>query len=166
MKKIGIMLLLVISLTALTSCEMGQVADGGLQLSLEEKEQSEDVKGMVDEQMEKSDVQADEVGDEFLTAKEQEYNEILDEALREEEAPTISLAKRLLLWFYDYYTTIRLWGTPVCICSVVVGFVLFLVARGNKGARKFALFGLILGVPLLYVFMVFGVGALNDIFLY
>lgn len=165
-KKICSVFLLIITMMLLGACDMGQVQEGGFRLSLEGKYGGTNANSMIDDQLKQSEIQADEVGEEFFEAKDKEYHAILDDVLADDDSPGVSLSKMILLWFYDYYTNIRLWGGPICVVSVLAGAVLFTFAKGNKGMRKFALFGLIIGVPVFYVFTVIGVGALNDVFLY
>lgn len=77
-----------------------------------------------------------------------------------------SLPEALLKGFYNTYIQIKLWAPWICIGSFMIGMIIFLAARGNKRARKFGLFGLVIGVPLSMLFIVFGIGFLNGMFLY
>lgn len=78
----------------------------------------------------------------------------------------MSIAERALISYYSVYGLIRGWAPIIAIVSFIVGGLVFALSRYNKGARRFALFGLMIGVPIFMAVIVFGLGILNDVFFY
>lgn len=77
-----------------------------------------------------------------------------------------SFIQSALRAFYSTYSKIRMVAPIIIIVSVAFGVVGMLFSRYNKGARRFFLLTFIITVPLLLVFIVFGIGVLNNMFLY
>lgn len=97
---------------------------------------------------------------------EKEYYDILDQfATTEEKESDIGLIGSILLTFYDIYEQIRVWAAPISFVSIIIGIMLGIFSKGNKRMQHFGIFGLAIGVPLVMVFIVYGIGILNDIFL-
>ena len=53
----------------------------------------------------------------------------------------------------------------VMVLSIVFGILVFILAKKNKGLRRFGLYGLCIGIPLCALIFVFGFGAVSGIFL-
>lgn len=77
-----------------------------------------------------------------------------------------SFIQSVLRSFYSTYSKIRMVAPIIIIVSVVFGVVGMLFSRYNKGARRFFLLTFVVTVPILLVFIVFGIGVLNSMFLY
>ena len=151
----------------LSACQMEQLQDeSGLLSILTDGEVTKDIGEIYDEQMDHAVENANEVGEEFLEKKEEEFHSILDSVLDGPEASDKTLPEQLLMWFYQYYTVIRMWAAPICFVLMILGVIIYKVAQDSKSVQKFALYGLTLGSFILYILLVFGIGWLNDIFLY
>ena len=162
-----IVVFLMCLVLGLSGCKMVQLQDeSGLVSILTDEEVTKDIGEIYDEQMDHAEENADEVGEEFLEKKEQEFNSILDSVLDGPEESDKTLPEQLLIWFYQYYTVIRMWAAPICFVLMVLGVIIYKVAQDSKSVQKFALYGLTFGSFVLYVLLVFGIGWLNDIFLY
>lgn len=72
----------------------------------------------------------------------------------------------ILSSFYSAYVSIRLSAVWIIVFSVIIGTIGALLSKQNKGARRFFVFSGIIAVPALMIFIVFGVGILNNLFLY
>lgn len=55
-------------------------------------------------------------------------------------------------------------AVPVSSVSIIVGIVLFIFCRGNKGMRNLGLFGLVFTIPMAMIFLTVGVSWLQHIF--
>ena len=167
-RKVFIVVVLMCLVLGLSACQMGQLQDdsGLVSILTEEEESTKEIQEIYDEQMDRAEENADEVGEEFLEKKEQEFQTILDSVLDGTEESDKSLPEQLLLWFYQYYTVIRMWAAPICFVLMILGVIIYKVAQDSKSVQKFALYGLTFGSFILYVLLVFGIGWLNDIFLY
>lgn len=53
----------------------------------------------------------------------------------------------------------------IALGSFGIGFFIFLFARGNKRIRKFGVFGLMIGVPVVLIILVYGFGYVKHLFL-
>lgn len=93
-----------------------------------------------------------------------EYEEIM-EAYSDTEKSDKTVSEQVLSWYYYYYGQIRSWAAPIVAVSVSLGSLLLIFSKGNKRRRQWGLYGLIIGVPLLMVFLVYGIGMLNDMFM-
>lgn len=76
------------------------------------------------------------------------------------------LSERLLDDFYRVYAGIKSWAPVIAISSIGAGLLILIFSRYNKGMRRFGLYGLVMGVPLVLLVIVYGVGFLNGIFFY
>lgn len=76
------------------------------------------------------------------------------------------LSKRLVLAVYAAYAEIKHLAPYIGMVSVSVGVLIFIFSKYNKGLRRFALYGLIIAVPCMLLFIIFGYGILADIFMY
>lgn len=97
---------------------------------------------------------------------EKEYNDKMEEVLEinRNQEDGKSPSEWLFYCYYSAHDQIVVWAAPICVVSIGAGFLLFICATGNKTLRRFALFGLIIGVPVLIIFLVFGVGIWNGVF--
>ncbi len=93
-----------------------------------------------------------------------EYGKIMD-AYSDTEISDKTVSEQALSWYYYYYGQIRSWAGPIVVVSVSFGTLLLIFSKGNKRRRQWGLYGLIIGVPLLMVFLVYGVGILNGMFI-
>lgn len=75
-----------------------------------------------------------------------------------------NFGKAVLSGFYSAYSFIRLWAPLIGIFSIAIGVIIALFARKNKGLRKFGI-SVAIVMPLLLVFIVYGIGYLNSIYL-
>ena len=91
-----------------------------------------------------------------------QYNSFFDMAA-DDDTP---LAKRFVLVTYGVYAQIKYMAPYIGVASVAIGWIIFFLSKYNKGLRRFALYGLIMGIPLLLIFIIYGYGILADIFMY
>lgn len=61
--------------------------------------------------------------------------------------------------FYRFYKLMRDSMVFLILFCELLGTVIFTVSRKNKKFQRFALFGLMIGIPVMIVLFVFGVGA-------
>ena len=54
----------------------------------------------------------------------------------------------------------------LCVSSIGVGILICIVARHTKSIRKVGVYGFIIGIPIFLLLFVYGIGILNDIFLF
>ena len=67
---------------------------------------------------------------------------------------------------YRIYLSVRSVAPFLCLSSVTVGLMMFLLASKNKRLRRLGLFAFMIGIPIAMIVFVFGIGILNGIFLY
>lgn len=75
-----------------------------------------------------------------------------------------NLGHSVLSGLYALYSLIRQWSPLIGIFSVAIGVIIAIFARKNKGLRKFGI-SIAVSVPLLLIFIVYGIGYLNSIYL-
>lgn len=88
------------------------------------------------------------------------------DALNVEATSDMPFGQRVVIWMYAGYARIKISAPYIAGISILVGILVFIFAQKNNGLRRFALFGLMLGIPLALVIAVFGYGILADIFMY
>lgn len=121
----------------------------------------------IDKNKEENPSRAETTKNKLYADADAEYNEIMERYANTDSASDDdrSIAEILLSTYYDFYEKIRIWAAPISFVSMIIGIFLAIFAKGNKAVRRFGIFGLAIGIPTLMVFLVFGVGILNDIFL-
>lgn len=55
-------------------------------------------------------------------------------------------------------------AVPISAMSIIIGLIIFVFCRGNKGMRNMGLFGLMITIPLVMIFLTVGVSWLQAIF--
>ena len=162
---------LVLSLTACNSNVNQKIAEQwGMEIetstvSIEEAEGEAEGSGIL-EQQSKAEQVGEEVYEKHSDKTMQEYNDGLASLVAyENNGERRSLSEVLILTFYQLLGTLRAWSVPIIIITVVVGAFLFIFSRYNKQLRRFSV-GLIVVVFLLWIFIIFGTGILNEIFFY
>ena len=68
--------------------------------------------------------------------------------------------------YYNRYGSLKTMAPSIAVISIVSGGIIYLFSAKNKARRKFALYGLIIGVPILMLVLVYGIGIANQFFLY
>lgn len=67
---------------------------------------------------------------------------------------------------YTFHSGLSSIGPFAMIFSFAAGCLIIILARKNKGLRRFALFGLCIGVPAICIIFIYGLGALLGIFVH
>lgn len=101
------------------------------------------------------------------------YNDAMDRLMADEEGPRAEgkdiierLTNSLFGGFYRAYLSFKTMAPFICVVSFAVGLVLFLFSTKNKRLRRLGLFGFIIGLPMVVVFIVYGIGILNGVLIY
>lgn len=152
------LLYLIIATILLSGC--GYTANNNGFFSMEQYEETMENQDKISS---RNVEQAMKAGDKKEAEVKNTINDLINEPAKKNKE---SLPETLLRGFYNTYIQIKLWAPWICIGSFMIGMIIFMSARGNKRARKFGLFGLVIGVPLCMLFIVFGIGFLNGMFLY
>lgn len=111
---------------------------------------------------------------------EEKANQIYGEAMEEAMSGFYSEAKEdneegnffdrmtrmILRMFYNRYGSLRTMAPLVSVMSIVLGGIIFVFSKKNKPRKRFALYGLIIGIPILMIVLVYGIGIANQIFLF
>ena len=131
---------------------------------------SSDAESMADsylgrDQQEKAKENANDIYVPYSEKNYSDYNKLF-KTLDNMDGEKMPLAKRLLVYTYGAYGWFKQWAPYIGILSVVIGIFVFRFSCYNKGARRFALYGLIITVPVLLIFIVYGYAILIDIFMY
>lgn len=66
---------------------------------------------------------------------------------------------------YRIYKSLCGYMPYVMVLSIVFGILVFILARKNKGLRRFGFYGLCIGIPLCVLIFIFGFGAMCGMFL-
>lgn len=140
-----------------------------------EKKKGEDVydeksaKDYLDKQQDSDDgavKRAKESDSKIKKDTEKEYYALLDKYSNNDTGDDDrGLGEILLYYFYRFYLVIKMYAAPISFTSIVIGSFIAYFCRSNKQMRRFGIFGLIVGIPLLMIFIVYGVGILNGIYL-
>lgn len=93
------------------------------------------------------------------------YNNAMDKYLDDSSEIEDDPFKATLKAFYVTYCKIRLFTPAILISSIVIGTLGIRFSRHNKNIRRWFLITWIIVIPILTLFVVFGVGTLNGIFL-
>lgn len=96
------------------------------------------------------------------TSRKQFYDAVNMEATDD----GVPFQKKVVGWMYTGYARLKVIAPYVVVGSVVVGIIVFIFSSRNNGLRRFALFGLIIGVPFALILVIYGYGWLADIFMY
>ena len=97
---------------------------------------------------------------------EKEYYALLDKySDNDTETSDRGFIETILYHFYRIYLQIKMYAAPITFVSIIIGSLIAIFCRSNKAMRRFGIFGLIIGVPVIMILMVYGVGILNSIFL-
>lgn len=107
-----------------------------------------------------------EVYDEFESAKDKEYNEGMDKILNQSGDKNGNAGRDILIKYYQVYGKLRQFSPYIITVSIFFGTVIAIFSRYNKGLRRFAIYGLIIGVPVVMLMIVYGLGYLNKLFFY
>lgn len=108
---------------------------------------------------------AEEIYDEYSSKIDSEYYSLFDD-VENAGKDDRELSERLLDGYYQFYAGIKSWAPVIAISSIGAGLLILIFSRYNKGLRRFGLYGLVIGVPLVLLVIVYGVGFLNGIFFY
>lgn len=73
--------------------------------------------------------------------------------------------EQIVSFFLKLYHALKEASPYIAVVSFVIGFLIFLFARGNKKIRKFGLFGLMIGMPLVMIVINYGIGYTKDMFM-
>lgn len=109
------------------------------------------------------------VYDNIKENNEKEYSENSDALLNGDENQGDFLAFddiSLKAWnFYDsFYRMMKSIFPLAFISSIALGVIINIFARRNKSLKKFGLFGFMIGLPLVFILLVFGIPYLHGIF--
>lgn len=128
----------------------------------------EDIDKMLEENEVLTNKNANNYSERFKSKTNSIYYNALDNyannGREKEEGETF--IQSLLISFYSTYNSIRLVSPVIFIVSIVFGVIGMLFSRYNKGAKRFFLVAFIIAIPVLLLFIVFGIGILNSIFIY
>lgn len=126
----------------------------------------EEAKELYKETNEIEENKANNLYDDFDKNNKKEYYTELDKLTKTPETNGESFAQVLFVETHGIYTQFKLYAPLICFVSMFLGAIIFLFARGNKAARKYGLVGLVIVVPLLTLFLVYGIGFFYGIFVY
>lgn len=116
-------------------------------------------------------VAADEdIYDSLQESIEDSWNEGMDELKNSDSIPMKGpLSERILRGianvFYKHMSSIKGWSLFIGILSVGIGVFIAVTAKLNKKMRRFAITCFIITIPLLLIFMVFGIAKLASMFM-
>lgn len=122
-----------------------------------------------DEQLEQSQKREDAIYEAFDNKTESVYYDTMNRLSNPsnwESDDDTSISEYLLRSIYRYYSTVRSMSPILCVSSIGVGILICIVARHTKSIRKVGLYGFIIGIPIFFLLFVYGIGILNDIFLF
>lgn len=159
-------MLLICIMLSLTACSKNVNEHIRQQYNLSEQKTESNVYSsgdyIADEQSSKAMDNGNKVYDILYDTSTKQYNSFFSIA-GDDDTP---LSKRLVLAVYAAYAEIKHLAPYIGMMSVSVGVLIFIFSKYNKGLRRFALYGLIIAVPCLLLFIIFGYGILADIFMY
>lgn len=155
----------------LTGCQSNQISTSFESLLSIDKtvtsiSNNEDVENLYDETTDKENENVDKTYENFDNKSKEEYYTGLDKLTKTADKKGEPLSKTIFVQTHGAYTQFKLYAPLICFVSIFSGAIIFLFARGNKAARKFGLVGLVISVPLLTLFIVYGVGFMYGIFVY
>lgn len=76
------------------------------------------------------------------------------------------ILRKFLAGYHRAYRVFRSLSTTIVICSVSIGVLIQVFSRENKRLKRTGRWIFMIGIPFVVFVIVFGVGALNSIFLY
>lgn len=173
-KRINLCIFIMLISIILSSClKFNPVAPPDVQsvnnsVEVEQDKYMDEIDGMLDENEKLTDKKANEFSEQFKYKTDSVYYNAIDKyttqntGSRANESPVASF----LRGFYSTYNDIRLLSPVIFLVSFVFGIVGILFSKYNKGARRFFLIAFVITIPLLVLVIVFGIGILNDMFLY
>ena len=120
--------------------------------------------GIFDEQQSVGDDIADDAYDSVTDKLDPDniYDSVMNQVNKNKDK---NFFKSLLKGFYSAYSYLRSLAPVIGIIGTTVGVIIAVFARKNKGLRRFGITIAIM-VPVLLIFIVFGIGYLNSVFLY
>lgn len=115
---------------------------------------------------------ADVVADQYIDRANQIYDQAMEEAMSgfyseaKENDKEGNLFERLtrgfVRMFYNRYGSLKSMAPGIAVVSVFLGGIIFICSKKNKPRRQFALYGLIIGVPILMLVLVYGIGIFSQ----
>lgn len=109
----------------------------------------------------------------YLEKSNQIYDKAMEEAMsgfyseakeyNEEDNFFERWTRTLVRMFYNRYGSLQAMAPGIAVLSIFVGGILFIFSTNNKPLRRFALYGLIIGVPIFLIILVYGVGAFSQV---
>lgn len=133
--------------------------------SIDNVDDEQDATDIVEKSKDAADENAKKTYDAISEKSDEEYYKGLDKLLTPQEKSDMSLGEMMLYNFYDFYLQFKASAPALCIVFIVVGMILYFSARGNKSLKRFGLFGLAIGFPVIILLIVYGIGYLNGIYL-
>lgn len=115
-------------------------------------------------------VAVDDIYDSLHESIEESWNDGMDELKNSDSIPIEGpLPERILRGianvFYKHMAGIKGWSLFIGILSVGIGVFIAVTAKLNKKMRRFAITCFIITIPLLLIFMVFGIAKLVSMFM-
>lgn len=112
----------------------------------------------------------DDIYDSLQESIEDSWNEGMDELKNSDSIPMKGpLSERILRGianvFYKHMSSIKGWSLFIGILSVGIGVFIAVTAKLNKKMRRFAITCFIITIPMLLIFMVFGIAKLVSMFM-
>lgn len=169
-KKWILVLIFFVSILINGCANLNPLNDPGEKVIQQEQSSEDRYMEKVDDELDSKQAMIEEDSEEFSNKLENVTKSIYYNALDKYTQPSQndsddSLATSLLKDFYSTYKKICLAAPWIVIISVVLGVFGAVLSRHNKGSRRFFIWAFIIIMPLLVVFIVFGVGILNGLFL-
>lgn len=117
-----------------------------------------------DEQQSISDDKADDAYDSITDKLEPDniYDGVMDQVNKGKGQNPF---KAFLRGFYSVYGYLRTLSPILIIGAIVIGVLIAIFSRKNKGLRRFGI-TIAIVIPILVVLVVFGIGYLNSVFLH
>lgn len=112
----------------------------------------------------------DDIYDSLHESIEESWNDGMGELKSSDSIPMEGpLPERILRGianvFYKHMTSIKGWSLFIGILSVGIGIFIAVTAKLNKKMRRFAITCFIITIPMLLIFMVFGIAKLVSMFM-
>ena len=112
----------------------------------------------------------DDIYDSLHESIEESWSNGMDELKSSDSIPIEGpLSERILRGianvFYKHMTSIKGWSLFIGILSVGIGIFIAVTAKLNKKMRRFAITCFIITIPMLLIFMVFGIAKLVSMFM-
>lgn len=126
-------------------------------------EESYDIDRQISEAEHGEDMTYQRFDDKTTETYDKAFNELTAPVERRESS---SLAESILRSGYQFYATVRSLAPYIFVGSIAIGILIMVAARMNKGLRRLGLYGFVIGIPVLLLIVVYGIGLLNDTFLY